>query len=291
MINTKNFSVDEAESGVLISFPTPTGLKPRDNYILYFDAPVILPDNSGTTVTFQPSDGSYAILGAQTFTPKVFIQIKSLYEIQTQTLLRLTIKDTSNTLLYSDYMMVICSPESSYTLTGKILNTTNNINIGPNGGGIFQITGSNQSTSTILVGDTIKGPGIPIAENVTVKSIISGLVFELSKLIPSASDISGTYTLSRIYGCTDPAKIPKTSTITTYTILDYINNWTYKIRNQIIAKFVIDDINNNQDLVIFLPVKNTALLAKNDSPTPIPAVSVVKVGGRVIQDTVPVSDI
>lgn len=291
MINTQYFSVDEAESGILVSFPVPIRLKPRDRYILYFDAPVILPENSGTNVTFQPSNGSYSVLGSSSFTPKVFVQIKSVYQVQTKILLRLLIKDTSNTILYSDYIMVICSPESSFSITGKILNNVNNVNIGPNGGSLFQITGSNQSTSTILIGDTIKGPNIATTDTVTVKSIINNLIFELSKIVPTAVDLSGTYTMVRSYGCTDPAKLPKTSSVTTYTVLDYLNNWTYKVRDQIIAQFILDNPLINQDTMVFLPVKNTALLAKNGNPAPIPSVSIVKVGGRVSNDTVAVTDI
>jgi hypothetical protein len=283
MINTQSFSLDEAEKGVLISFPQPTNLKVASQYILYFDAPVILPENAGTVVKFQPTNGSYAVIGSSAFVPKVLVNIKSLYRLQTKTLLRLIIKDTTNSIIYTDYLMLICSPESTTSVSAKLLVPTTG-NTGPNGGSIIQLTQSNQSTSTITIGDRVQGPGIPVSETVYVKSIISSVSFELTKIVPITAEQSGTYTITKQIGCVDPSA-------TLYTILDVTNNWTYKVRNQVIAKFVSDDPLSNQDLTIFLPIKNTALLAQEDSPAPIPSVSHIKAGGRVMDDTVPISDI
>jgi hypothetical protein len=290
MLNTLQFSLEQAEDGVLVSFPVPVKLPPKDRYILYFDSPVSLPSNSNNTITFEPMNGSYTIIGTSSFVPKVFIKIKSLYRIQSKTLIRLIIKDITNTIIYTDYILVICSPESSTTLSGKLL-IPNAGGIGPNGGSLIQITGSNQSTSTILVGDKVVGPGVPDSPPVYVKSIVSSLMFELSRAMGNNLELSGSYTITRVLECVDPAAISNTVSSTLYTILDYINNWTYKVRDQIIAQFAVDDIDNNQELMVFLPIKNTALLAKDDAPYPIPETSIIKVGGRVINDTIPISDI
>lgn len=290
MINTQSFSLDEAEKGVLISFPQPTNLKVANQYILYFDAPVILPENAGTVVKFQPTNGSYAVIGSSAFVPKVLVNIKSLYRLQTKTLLRLIIKDTTNSIIYTDYLMLICSPESTTSVSAKLLVPTTG-STGPNGGSIIQLTQSNQSTSIIAIGDRVQGPGIPVSETVYVKSIISSVSFELTKIVPIAAEQSGTYTITKQIGCVDPSAILNNISSTLYTILDVTNNWTYKVRNQVVAKFVSDDPINNQDLTIFLPIKNTALLAQEDSPAPIPSVSRIKAGGRVMGDTVPISDI
>jgi len=290
MLNTLEVSLDQAEAGILVNFPTPANLKIKDRYIVYFDTPISLPTNAGTSVVFQPSNGEYTIIGTAPFIPKVFIQVKSLYRIQTKTLVRLIIKDTSNAIIYTDYILLLCSPESTTSLSGKIL-IPNAGGIGPNGGSLIQITGSNQSTSTILVGDRVTGPGIPSGSKIYVKSIINSLTFELNQVITTNTELSGTFVLVRSLECVDPSKISNTVSSVIYTILDNINNWTYKIRDQIIAKFIVDDPDNNSDIVLLLPIKNTALLAKDDSPHPIPETSIIKVGGRVINDTIPISDI
>lgn len=290
MINTLSLSLDDAEKGILVSFPTPTNLKVKNQYILYFDSPVILPDNAGTVVEFEPSGGSYSMVGSSSLTPKVLVKIKSLYRLQTKTLIRLVIKDTNNNVIYTDYIMLVCSPESTTTITAKLLVAAAG-NTGPNGGSIVQITQSNQSTSTITIGDRVQGPGIPSAETVYVKSIVNNLSFELTKIISIASDRSGNFTLTRKISCVNPSSIVNNITNTLYTILDITNNWTYKIRNQIIAQFICEDPLNNQDLIIFLPVKNVALLAQEDSAPPIPSISYLKAGGRVINDSIPISDI
>lgn len=290
MINTQSFSLDEAEKGVLISFPPPTNLKAKDQYILYFDAPVILPENAGTVIQFQPSNGSYSVVGSTSFIPKVLVNIKSLYRLQTKTLIRLVIKDLFNNIIYTDYIMLICSPESTSTINGRLL-IANTGNVGPNGGSIVQITGSNQSTSAISIGDRIQGPGIPSNDKVYIKSIISSMSFELNKIIVLSAEMSGVYTLIKSIGCVDPTTLSNNISNTLYTVLDVTNNWTYKVRNQIIAQFINNDLINNQDLTIFLPIKNTALLAKEDNPPPIPSISHIKAGGRVSGDTIPISDI
>lgn len=290
MINTLSLSLDDAEKGILVSFPTPTNLKVKNQYILYFDSPVILPDNAGTVVEFEPGGGSYSMVGSSSLTPKVLVKIKSLYRLQTKTLIRLVIKDTNNNVIYTDYIMLVCSPESTTTITAKLLVAAAG-NTGPNGGSIVQITQSNQSTSTITIGDRVQGPGIPSAETVYVKSIVNNLSFELTKIISIVSDQSGNFTLTRKIGCVNPSSIVNNITNTLYTILDITNNWTYKIRNQIIAQFICEDALNNQDLIIFLPVKNVALLAQEDSAPPIPSISYLKAGGRVINDSIPISDI
>lgn len=290
MINTQSYSLDDAEKGLLISFPSPTHLKVKNQYILYFDSPVTLPENAGTVVEFEPNNGSYTIVASSSFVPKVLVKIKSLYRLQTKTLIRLIIKDTSNNIIYTDYIMLVCSPESVYNIVGKIL-VLSAVQVGINGGSIFQITRSNQSTSSLRVGDKIEGPFIPSSDNVYVKSIITNNSFELSQAINVPAEQEREYKLTRRIGCVDPSTISDNVSHTAYTILDITNNWTYRVRNQIIAKFICDDPLNNQDLTILLPIKNTTLLAQEDNPSPIPFISQIKAGGRVINDTVPISEV
>lgn len=396
MIIAQNISLTEGENGILLSFPEPVGLKQQDQYMLYFDAPIVLPENSDHTIVFEPDSGTYSIYGSPSFTPKVFIKIKSLKKIQTKTLIRLTIKNIKNSILYTDYMLVVCSPQDSINIAGRL--TLTNINFGPNGGSVIEITGTSETTDAIIIGSKITGPGLPTSETFSVSSIISSSLFEINRSIGNNIIYEGSYTLSFSTACIDPNSIQQTSSSVSYTILDKNNNWTYKIKNQVIAQFIpenvvtntlavmvagdqatIDGINgiyylsqnrdsnnhyfyskdgldsyprialsknlsapnntywalaegpssdfayyitnvaypnspisstwlsgdSNNDfgivsylasarwsnLVIFLPIKNKALLAKQDVPAPIPSISILKVGGRVLGGTVCISSI
>jgi hypothetical protein len=396
MIIAQNISLTEGENGILLSFPEPVGLKQQDQYMLYFDAPIVLPENSNHTIVFEPDSGTYSIYGSPSFTPKVFVKIKSLKKIQTKTLIRLTIKDIKNSILYTDYMLVVCSPQDSVNITGRL--TLTNINSGPNGGSVIEITGTSETTDAITIGSKITGPGLPTSETFSVSSIISSSLFEINRSIGNTITYEGSYALSFSTACIDPDSIQQTSSSVSYTILDKNNNWTYKIKDQIIVQFIPENVVTNtsavmlagdqairdgingiyylsqtrdsnnhyfyskdgldsypriglsrnlgaplntywslaknistdsayyitnvaypnspisstwlsgdsdndlgivtylasarwSNLVIFLPIKNKALLAKQDAPAPIPSVSILKVGGRVLGDTVCISSV
>lgn len=361
MINSISYSLEEAEKGILVAFPTPSDLKPQNQYILYFDTPIVLPQNQSNTVSFEPSNGSYSVYGSNTFSPTVFMKIKSLHKNQTKTLLRLIIKDVSNTILYTDYILIICYPQSVVSITGKLL-SSNSSNLGPNGGSLLQITGSKESTSSISVGSIISGPGLEVSLNrvsktttistsssmlslsdisnlfvgmtafkqdgsslgtvtsidstantitlsktvtlaanstvtfsrdstsgsIVVKSIVSDTIFELNQQIGNSVEYSGTYTLTTVVGCSANSTDSTTIQSSLYIILNKENNWTYTVKNQIIAQFIPE---NDQNLVVFLPVKNITTLAQETQPAPIPEVSTIKLGGRVLSDSVPISNI
>lgn len=360
MINTVSYSVEEAENGVVVTFPVPSGLKSQNQYILYFDTPVSLPENPSNVINFEPSNGSYSVFGSSTFVPTVFVKIKSLHKNQTKTLLRLTIKDINNTVIYNDYILIICYPQLIVSITGKLL-SSNSANLGPNGGSLIQITGSDESTSSITVDAIVSGPGLDVSLNrisktvssavsasaeiplldtlnvyagmtafkqdgtsigtvvsidnnsqitlskvatlnkdaiitfsrdnalqfISVKSIISDTIFELNQQIGNTLEYSGTYSLKTVLGCSNSIE-SNTIQSQLYTLLNKENNWTYMVKNQIIAQFIPDP---GVDLIIFLPVKNTTLLAQDNQPAPIPEVSIVKLGGRVLNDSVCISSL
>lgn len=277
MINKQTFSLEEIEKGKLISFPIVSGIKTAEPYILYFDTPVLLPENAGTSVEFKPSS-SYSMIGSPNFTPKIFIQIKSVYRIQTRTLLRLIIKDITNNIVHTNYVMIIGLPESSVNISARLL-VPGTGNTGPNGGSILSIQDTNQSTENVSVNDTVKGPGIPTNSRVTIRSIINSTQVELSSTINITQELSGTYTISKIIDCVDPTTITNQLSSTSYTILNYDNNWTYRIRNQIIAQFLPENPSSNQDLVVLLPIRNASLIAKDDTPWSIPGTTIVKTEG------------
>ena len=292
MITTQNYSLEQGQKGFVVYFPSPSNIKKQTEYVLYFDTPVNLPKNPPTTITFEPQSGSYAVQGSSSLVPKIFMKIKALQKIQTKTLLRLNIKDTKNNILHTDYILIVCSPESKVSIAATLLFSNSSGGVGPNGGSVIQITDTTGSSSSIMVGSTVTGPGIPTTETYFVKSLISNTLIELNKVINFAANqpYSGTFSFVNSIGCIDPTNLVYNNASSVYTALDYNNNWTYTVRDQVIAKFILENPEQNQDMVVLLPVKNTALLGLPDSPQPIPSVCKVKGGGRVIGDTIPISD-
>lgn len=292
MINTQSYSLEQGEKGISISFTKPPiSITNRENkYILYFDNPVLIPRNQSVSVSYEPSGGSYIINGSSDFIPKVFIKIKSLKKIQTKTLLRLNIKDSKNNILHSDYLLIVCSPNSTVSISGTLLPSNSIVGgIGPNGGSVLQIS-ETSSARIVIVGSKVTGPSIAANLNVFVKSVITNNLIELDQIVLyNASSATGTYIFTTYYGCFDPNRSIENDASSTYTALDYNNNWTYKIRDQIIAKFIPNTI--DQNLVVLLPLKNTGILAPMSSLAPIPYVSIIKLGGRVNQDSIPVSEL
>lgn len=293
MIRTLTYSLEQGEAGFVLSFSVPpSAVKPKDQYIISLDVPVTLPENPPTTVLFEPSNGSYVVFGNRNLSPKVFVKIKSLHRAETKTLIRLTIKDVLNTILYRDYVMVMCIPETVVELNATLLPSNTNLNIGPNGGSIVRLSpAQNVNTSQLDVGMVVRGPGIPNTGSVYyIISIISATDIELDRLVPSATGSSGKFQFIRQTGCVDPNTLVKRSIISPYTVLDLSNNWTYTANSKLIVRFVPFDIGQNVDTVILLPIKNPSLLSSSADPSPIPDISLIKIGGRVINNSVCASE-
>lgn len=290
MIATQNYTIEEGEAGVSIGFPKPVGLIQGAQYIVSFDAPITLPKNPPVTVSFEPLGGSYSIFGSSSFDPRVFVKIKSLQKIQTKTLLRLIIKDTKNNIIHIDYILIVCSPISLINIAGTLMPQNVIGGIGPNGGGVIRITTSSNNAQSIVVGSKVVGPGVPASKNAFVRSIINVTDIELDRTMDNgAGSFSGTYDFSFSLGCIDATKLVENNAFSSFTILDFKNNWTYRVRDQIIAKFIVKNPSQNQDMAILLPVKNTALLGQIAGAEPIPEICIFKAGGRVINDTIPIS--
>lgn len=305
MITTKNYSLEEGEKGFVVAFPTPANVDINKEYVLYFDTPILLPKNSSASISFEPSSGSYSIQVTSGFIPKIFIKIKGLKKLQIKTLLRLIVKDTKNNILHTDYILIICSPQSEVKILGTLLVYYVGVSpLGPNGGSLIQIDDTTGSSSSITVGSSVTGPGlIPDAvvegigstrvETFFVRSILPNNVIELNVSFRFVAGIpyNGLFSFVNSIGCVDPNNVVYNDASSVYTALDYSNNWTYKVRDQNIAQFIFETPGQNQDLVVLLPLKNTALLGQtNNAPQPIPSVCIIKLGGRTIGDTIPISD-
>ena len=114
-------------------------------------------------------------------------------------------------------------------------------------------------------------------------------LISIDRIIISGTNSSGKFEFIRQTGCVDPQTLLKRSVISTYTVLDITNNWTYIANNKLIVKFVPFDKNENLDTILLLPIKNPSLLLSSSDPSPIPDTSLVRIAGRVIGNSICVS--
>lgn len=275
MINSTNYGLQECECGVSLDFPNPSGSLPKkDEYFLYFNVESTLPSTVPSTVTLTPQ--SYVISSNNSFSPKVIAKVESVHRGETQSLIRLSIKDRFNQILYTNYLKLICSPTSTVTIKGVFKSSPDNI--GPYGGSLMVVG----STGDLDVGMSVTGT--KIVESTSIVSIISDTVIELSKVIQDAVTSQQLfYTFTRTTNCIDPEVLRTRSSQSQYVVLDKSNNWTYTVGDQVLLKFIRQD-QSDENISIIVPAKNTTILLDSLKKTDIPAVGMIYTSGRVNND-------
>lgn len=303
MFNTYLHSVEDCECGILLSFDPVFSINPNDNilvpsgkapnipakttYSLSFTTGNILPSPQNVDVTLSPLN--YTISNNKIFVPQTSAKIKSLIKGPSQSLIKLEIKDIYNTELYTDYLKIICSPNVALKKLGSF-----STQVGPNGGAIINV-----NTSDLSVGMQVKDLATKILSNSYVIQILSENSIEVS----SAAKISNPSStapsrkdndLGNIGGLLTPdsskqqyfefippidCSVPEETVEEKFIYLDKSNNWTYKANDQIIAKFVISE--DNEDIVVKLPAKNKNLLPARTSKHNIPEVAIVKINDYI----------
>lgn len=297
MINTFNTNINNLDNGIVLTFPSPSSLSLHQEYICYFDTTNIIPDNALIDVTFTPS--SYAISGSNKSPITVIVKGKLSHKIYTKILIRLQIKDIANVIVYTDYILVNCSPvNTSFPINGKIL-VENPANYGPNGGRLFVMSEANQlAPSLVTEGDALANPLIPDTLRVKIGKNIDPFTFELN-VAPTAGLIESSINNPKLsgYEYSGSFTITKSECVginlheyPKYTILDQSNNWTYSINDKILAQFIPNNIQNSYDAVIMLPLKDFSTLDDNQ-PQSMPLIASVVVGGTVGHMLTPVTDI
>lgn len=322
MICTDIYTSEQLSDGIILSFPIPgtnpcnqsssddlkfsSTISPAEEYFYYFDYVRILPEKPEPVIKFLPETASYTMLGNKDFEPKIFVSILSSHLSQIQVLFRLTIKDRYGKILYTDYKLITTSGEEKFSLKGRILRGNVVSNIGPNGFSIIEILDNNDNTDDDTQGNTadnislvrsgmlVEGPGITEdIQPIYIKDIIFGSSnrFELTKLIEGSqndqdnvSSFEGLYTFTKDQSCVSPEIIEERETVGNYIILNKDNNWKYVFQNRVIANFYRED-KEDEDIVIFLPVKSNAFLPNSEESSDIALAPILKVAGRVIGDT------
>lgn len=299
-----NLSLEEADKGFLLTFPPPpSGSVPiKDRYLYEFDYVFRLPINPKSTVIFTPDndnnpDKESYLKSSINDSAQIGLAIKSIHKAETQTLIRLQIKDIYNNVLYTDYILVICSPKSQFTLNGSIVSRQTTDGIGANGGRILRIGAGDENinvASQILTRMVVTGPGIPTDITVSVASFNDGNrsdiellpFFELSN--NNTNDTaSGLYTFTKVVGCPSPEDLKEIQFNNRFLILDQTNNWSYSFRNKLIAQFIPNTgITDYEDIAILLDIKNFDALIGENSFSSIPSLANIVAAGRVIGDTI-----
>lgn len=282
-MNNSSFTLTECECGVSVSFPSPgKSLLRRDEYLVYFDIESSLPVTPPSTISVFPK--SYNIISDNNFIGKVGMKIGSVHRGETQTLLKMSVKDKYNVLLYTDYNRVVCAPQNIVE-RGDV--TVIPGRSGPNGNSILSV-----ETSSLDVGMMVTGPGIP--PNTFILTIIGGSEIELSSSIittyipGTTAGSSEKYTFTRTTSCVDPATLKKREIQAQYIVLDKSNNWTYILNGKTALKFIRTDP-TDQDISVILPAKNKLLFPAENNKVNIPDIAMIYAGGRVTRDNYPIN--
>jgi hypothetical protein len=299
MINIISVDSEIADTGFVLRFPAPRTLRPSPIYNLEFDNVVSLPD-LGDTVTFDPVSAKYSVINDNSFVPQILVRIRSIKRLKTQNLIRLTIKNEYNIIIYTDYLLIESTPVSSFRFSGNFSVSSNNIfDLGNNGGLLIRASDNNIDLSRIRIGSRItREGGLKEDEEDTADARVIGLVnvdpplIEINKTklfnITNYS-IPQNFTVSIDTDCVNPDTIEETETSRRYIILDEGNNWTYTVANQIIARFVPDKTiaqPEYKNISFYLPIKSTSLLANNNIADSIPLLTKINVQGRIENDTI-----
>ena len=280
MLNTSNFSLTECECGITLDFPNPSGsLQRKEEYLIYFTVESSLPSEPPSSISLIPS--SYVLSGTNSFVPKVISKVVSIHRGETQSLIKMSIKDRFDQTLFVDYIKLVCSPQTSVTKKGFFNTGTNNV--GPNGGSLMTIVrldGEASSTFDLDIGMVVTGGALKTNPYIVD---ISNDGIELSQKIDTINTTPTNYTFTRTTSCIDPDILRKRETQQQYVILDSTNNWTYKSSDKVLIQFIRENMNDNSISVV-VPAKNQSVLPTDSQKTDIPTLAMVYANGRVNND-------
>jgi hypothetical protein len=301
-----NVSLEEGDKGFLLTFPPPpeTSVPILDRYIVSFDVAARLPLHPPAEIIFTPDSNnnpaqeSY-LKSSIKDSIQIGISIKSIHKAETQSLIRLNVKDIYNNILYTDYILVICSPNKVVKLNGSILSSLEKR--GPNNGRILRIRAdeSVDAVSLLLTRMSVTGPGIPADKQISIYGFIDSNRAEM-ELFPfdfvlssnlSYDSAAGQYTFTQIVSCPTPADLAEIEFNNRFLVLDKDNNWTFSFRDRVIAQFIKYSGINDDNISILLNIKNFDALVGENSPVPIPGLVDIYGANRVVNDSICLSTI
>jgi hypothetical protein len=309
-IKRVNKSLEEGDKGFLLSFPKPPpgSVVPKDLYSFNFDIPDKgrLPISPQSAVIFTPhipsnQEKAFFLGSSLDSNINIGISIKSIHKAETKTLVRLQIKDIFNKILYTDYILVICSPLETVRLSAQLLpRFTNSIDsIGPNGGRVLRINtienGGINLLSQLFTRMRVTGPGIPSDQIISIASFIDDNrtdieilpFFETDRDVDNNFIYRGVYSFTNVFSCPSEEDLKEISFNNQFLILEQSNNWSYYFRQNLIAQFVPNTgVSDWENISILLNTKNFEALIKENTASRIPSSVFIDAAGRVINDSI-----
>lgn len=280
-------TIQNCECGILLNFDKvysettdPSGtpnIEARSTYILEFEPEFVFP-SSQANVNLSPS--TYTVNQVSEFTPQVVAKITSSHQGESQSLIKLNIKDTANNILYTDYYNVVCSPSEVIVRRGNYRGLTSSTvteSRGPNGGILIDI-----DTRDLKPGMIVKDIAEPevLAGGATILEIRDKNTIELAlKSFPQSPGF-GSAAANRNFEFTYSLQcfLPTQEASERYVMLDKSNNWTYKYNDKIVAKF--NRTFEGDDISIKLPLENPQKL-----PSKVEAASISRVAMVNLNDS------
>jgi hypothetical protein len=305
-IKKVNKSLEEADNGFLLSFPPPPSgsVPPQDLYKYDFDVSYRLPLNPAATVIFTPGlpdnpDKAFYLSSSINASINIGVSVKSIHKAETQTLIRLRIKNIYNTTLYTDYILVVASPQQKVQLNGEILSRFGNTSesIGLSGGRILRINTSETTTdvlSQLLRRMRVQGPGIPEDLTVTINSFMDDNrsdiellpFFDISGETSGTSRARGTYTFTITSSCLSEEELTQIQFNDQFIVLEASNNWSFSFQDRTVVQFIPNSGIDPNDISLLLSIKNFEALLGANASSAIPAASFLFGKGRVFGDSV-----
>lgn len=299
-------TLEEGDGGFLLSFPPPPSgsVTPQDLYKYDFDVSYRLPLSPLSNVIFTPSlpnspDKASYLSSSIDANINIGLSIKSVHKAETQTLIRLRIRDVNNIVLYTDYILVVVSPQQKIQLRGEILSRAGNPSesIGLSGGRILRITTSdttNDVLSRLFRRMRVQGPGIPEDLTVTINSFVDDNraeieilpYFDIVNEYAGISRARGTYTFTLTTSCLSETDLEEIQFNNQFIVLEANNNWSFSFQDRNVVQFIPGSGINPSDISLLLNIKNfEALLGANISSS-IPSFGFLYGKGRVFDDSI-----
>ena len=299
-------NIEEVDTGILLSFPAPPSgsVPPQDLYKYDFDVAYRLPLNPLSSVSFTPSlpgipDKASYLSTAVNTNINIGVRVQSIHKAETQTLIRLQIKNIYDKVLYTDYILVVASPVQRFQLNGEILSRYNNTSesIGLSGGRILRINNTDTTSDTLsqlLRRMRVEGPGIPEDLTVTINSFVDENrtdiellpFFDIPGEITSSARARGTYTFTIVSSCLSEEDLSQIQFNNQFLVLESSNNWSFSFQDRTVVQFIPESGIDPQDISLLLNIKNFEALLGSNSSSSVPAVGYVFGKGRVFNDTI-----
>lgn len=272
MIESLNYGLTDCECGITVSFPEPpASMAKREDYFVYFSTESSLPREPKSIIEISPN--AYSI-GSSSFIPKTIVKVTSVHRGETQSLIKLTIKDKYNAIVHTDYVKIVCAPEAVASSNGTILVGTGNYG---SGGSLMNVA----STSKLDVGMLVTGGDIDVPTY--IRSIVNSTQIELTHFFAELANPTANYTFTRTTSCVDPETLRRRAGQSNYIVLNQDNNWTYSYNDKLIIQFIRE---NQQDtsISVRVPAVNTSKLSGLGDKQDLPGVAIINTAGRVTND-------